>query len=224
MPHFRPLPILTLFALPSLVVLSMLGNWQLQRMQWKTEMIAAYEVRGTATSLRDAICSDQAGAFGPSFTGPAPLLGTELRYFQLRGEAGWVRIGLVPAPRCTPDQPQAYVFIESAFESLNEETLTRPELWRLDPLPGRRNFGSDNDPDTNEWYVFDRTEMAGALGMDPEQVLDVWARSDLGMPSSLTQTPPARHLGYALTWFGLAVALIGVYLALHGARGRLRWR
>jgi surfeit locus 1 family protein len=82
----------------------------------------------------------------------------------------------------------------------------------------------DNDPDTNEWYEFDQEAMATALGVDPDQVLDVWARADLGMPSSLTLTPPAKHLGYALTWFGLAAALIGVFLALHIARGRLRWR
>jgi surfeit locus 1 family protein len=33
-------------------------------------------------------------------------------------------------------------------------------------------------------------------------------------------TLPNRHLEYALTWYGLAVTLIGVYLAF--ARGRLR--
>ena len=41
--------------------------------------------------------------------------------------------------------------------------------------------------------------------------------------ANLDNLPPARHLGYALTWFGLALGMIGVYIALHMARGRLRF-
>ena len=33
--------------------------------------------------------------------------------------------------------------------------------------------------------------------------------------------PPERHLGYAITWWGLAAALVGVYLAYHLRAGRL---
>ncbi len=102
--------------------------------------------------------------------------------------------------------------------------VARPQSWRIDALPRPGQFASGNDPDTNQWYIFDRNMMARALGTDPDQVLDRWARADLGLPASLAQTPPARHLGYALTWFGLAAALIGVYLALHIARGRLSWQ
>jgi surfeit locus 1 family protein len=33
-----------------------------------------------------------------------------------------------------------------------------------------------------------------------------------------------EHLQYAITWFALAAALLGVYLAYHISRGRLGWR
>ena len=33
-----------------------------------------------------------------------------------------------------------------------------------------------------------------------------------------------EHLQYAITWFALAAALLGVYLTYHISRGRLRWR
>jgi surfeit locus 1 family protein len=33
-----------------------------------------------------------------------------------------------------------------------------------------------------------------------------------------------EHLQYAITWFALAAALLGVYLAYHISKGRLRWR
>lgn len=36
--------------------------------------------------------------------------------------------------------------------------------------------------------------------------------------------PPERHLGYALTWYGLAAVLIVIYFAYHGSVARLRLR
>lgn len=224
MPHFRPLPVLTVFSLIALAILLTLGTWQVQRMNWKADLIAAYEARGEASGFRDAICNHQGAAFGPSVSGPTPLSGNELRYYQLRDTAGWVRVGLMPAPRCSEDAPDRYLFIESGFEDLRTGDVARTGVWRIDPLPRPGSFSAPNEPDTNQWYAFNRVEMARALGVEPGQVLDVWARADTGMPASLAQTPPAKHFGYALTWFGLAAALVGVYLALHGARGRLRWR
>jgi surfeit locus 1 family protein len=35
---------------------------------------------------------------------------------------------------------------------------------------------------------------------------------------------PNNHLSYAMTWFGLAIGLLGVYLAYHVSRGRLAWK
>tara|TARA_R110000868_G_scaffold176787_1_gene414732 strand:+ start:3467 stop:4156 length:690 start_codon:yes stop_codon:yes gene_type:complete len=223
MPRFRPLPVLTAFTLVSLAILLSLGLWQMRRMEWKTDLIAAYGDRGSVSSFEDALCGNFTGAFGPRITAPAPLAGPQLRYYALRDRPGWVQVGLVPAPRCSPDAPQRYLFVESGFEDLDGNIVARPQAWRIDRLPRPGSFASGNDPDTNQWYIFDRDMMARALGTDPDLVLDRWARADQGLPASLTQTPPAKHLGYALTWFGLAAALIGVYLALHIARGRLRW-
>ena len=60
--------------------------------------------------------------------------------------------------------------------------------------------------------------MLGVHGL----VSEFWltARS-AGVPPELAQTPPSRHLGYALTWFGFALTLIGVYIAFHVSRKRL---
>ena len=33
--------------------------------------------------------------------------------------------------------------------------------------------------------------------------------------------PPERHMGYAITWYGLALVLIVIYFAYHGSVGRL---
>ncbi|WP_300545785.1 SURF1 family protein [Maricaulis sp.] len=219
--RFRPFPLLTLFSLPALALLVILGFWQVQRMTWKAERIAAFEARGQLADFRTAICTDFDGAFGPSVSGPAPLAGETLRLYALRDQAGWVRVGLMPVPACDPSGEPGYVFVETAFESLAGGGRATPRQWRIEPFPAAGRFAGRNDTDTNQWYRFDAVAMARALGVDPDRVHPVWARADTGLPASLAQTPPARHFGYALTWFGLALALVGVYLALHIARGRL---
>lgn len=224
MPRFRPLPILTLFSALALALLIALGSWQVRRMTWKNELIAAYESRGEVSGFRAALCEPHKGPFGPSVTGPAPISGQTLRYYTLRGEPGWVLVGLMPAPECEAAGRAQFLFVETAFESLAGERRTPARAWRIDPLPAAGTFTSRNDPDTNQWYSFDREAMAGALGVPPDRVMQVWARSDHGLPLSLSQTPPVRHFGYALTWYGLALALIGVYLVFHAKRGRLHWR
>jgi len=219
--RFRPLPLLTVFTVLALALLIALGNWQMRRMAWKEDMIAQFDARGQAASLSEALCTMGAAAFSPSIRMPAPLLGEELRLYALREVPGHVRIGALRVPACN-GEGERYLLIESGFEAVRGGQVTRPRSWRLEPLPEPGFFTPGNDPDTNEWYGFDRIEMAIALNVPADSVLDVWARADDGRPASLEQTPPAKHLGYALTWYGLALALVAVYLALHLASGRLR--
>ncbi len=223
MPRFQPLPLLTVFTLASLVLLGMLGSWQTQRMGWKAEQIAAYEARGDAVSFRAALCEPEDGAFSPPVTGPVPLSGQTLRLYTMRESAGWMRLALMPAPRCNEAGPERYLLVEVAFEDLRTEMQSAVQVWRIETPPAPGLFTPGNDPDTNQWYRHDPAAMAAAFGIDPDSLLPVWARADSGMPASLSRTPPAKHLGYALTWYGLALALIGVYFALHVSRGRLRF-
>lgn len=226
MPHFRPLPVLTLVSLPVLALLLTLGGWQVQRMGWKTDRIAAFEARGEVAGFAAAICgADRDNPFGPRVTGPAPITGETLRYYALRSEGpGWIHVGAITLPGCREGEPDQVLLVETGFESLTGNDRITADVWRIEPLPAANAFTSRNDPDTNQWYRFDHDAMAARLGLDPDQVLYVWAPADRGLPESLAEMPPARHLGYALTWFGLALTLVGVYVALHGARGRLRLR
>ena len=220
--HFRPMPALTVFALLALALLLTLGVWQLQRMEWKAQLMAQYEARGEVSSFRDALCGESDGPFSPSIDAPAPLSGAQLRLYESRQGPGWLRLSAMPAPACAGEG--RYLLVESGWEALAGGRFEPTERWRITPLTGPSWMDAPNNAEANEWHAFDRPAMEQALDLPPGALLDVWARSDALPPASFERTTPATHLGYALTWFGLAGTLIAVYLGFHAARGRLSLR
>ncbi|RPI44019.1 MAG: hypothetical protein EHM67_04360, partial [Hyphomicrobiaceae bacterium] len=90
-------------------------------------------------------------------------------------------------------------------------------------------FTPSNDAAGNLWYWPDLPHLTNsAFGASPVETLPFRLEVDAdpappgGLPrGGVTRRDlPNRHLGYALTWFGLALTLIAVYLAF--ARHRLR--
>ena len=49
--RFRPFLWLTIVSLPALLVLVGLGSWQLQRLQWKNDLITSFESRAAAAAI-----------------------------------------------------------------------------------------------------------------------------------------------------------------------------
>ena len=84
-------------------------------------------------------------------------------------------------------------------------------------------FTPDHKPDSLEFYSFDPVDMEEVLGLaDGSLWKQGWLVSDFGaLPARLEQTPPARHFGYAITWFGMSLALLAVYGVFHYTQGRL---
>jgi surfeit locus 1 family protein len=99
------------------------------------------------------------------------------------------------------------------------------------PTPGP--FAASNDADHNIWYWPELAAMTasafphGSPGA-PGKVLPLVIEADAepgvagGLPKGgVTRLSlPNRHLEYALTWYGLAATLVGVYLGF--AISRLR--
>ncbi|OYZ68721.1 MAG: surfeit 1, partial [Rhizobiales bacterium 24-66-13] len=86
-------------------------------------------------------------------------------------------------------------------------------------------FVPANDPAHNAWFRRDPGEIAAARGLAKVApfIIDADASAN---PGGLPQggetrlTFPNRHLEYALTWYGLAVTLAGVYVAFVISRRR----
>ena len=215
---------LTVFAFPALLVLVGLGVWQVQRLAWKDAMLADLAAKQTAAAMDIATLdrNDQAGenidylpvAFSGTYVGSK-----ELRlYWVHEGEAGW----RLTVPVQLSDG--SVVLLDRGF-------VTQSVLDRLIPPSGPVNitgralrekaqgvFTPDNEPANNVWYWRDVAAMAQALGVNPARVkpyviLADRSGGDESWPLALA-TPPRienRHLGYAITWFGLAACLVGVY-------------
>jgi surfeit locus 1 family protein len=93
----------------------------------------------------------------------------------------------------------------------------------------KRYFAPDNDPPKNFWFHVDVPLMRQIAGGAPDPALDQFfldadATANPGGVPIGGQTEldiPNDHLQYAITWFLLAIALVGVYLAFHWENGRL---
>jgi surfeit locus 1 family protein len=98
---------------------------------------------------------------------------------------------------------------------------------RVSQNPGL--FTPKSDPVARLWFVKNVPEIAAFLGVDVNAPIFVEA-DDKPNPGGWPlggQTNvdfPNDHLQYAMTWFGLALALTAVYLVYHHSRGRLTLR
>lgn len=203
---FRPLPWLTLSCLLALALLLWLGAWQWGRFLGKQNAppLHAVEIAGQVDPERlvfvHAVLNGVSG-----WRVFAPIRGEEIALADVA-----FLPGLEPPRR----EAAAAVARQPAGAGLRG-------IWVLPRKPGP--FAPPADPTRGLFYTVDLRAMAQALGL--ERVAARYVASDYhGALNPFLQvgTPPERHLGYALTWWGLAVGLVGVYAMVHWNRGRLR--
>ena len=224
--------VLTLFALVALAILMSLGVWQLQRLKWKTgllQQIAALEA-APAQPLASVLARQKAGG-DAAFTRVSTSCGDletrpVLRLFSVAegGVAGYRLIAACPLA----SGPYGSILVDRGFvaqlgdqlpHDLPGHPITAPVVGVLRG-GGERSFVTpQNQPGQNQWYWRDVAAMAKALKAPDPAPLYLMLESPAPAsgeprPSPLPPNVPNNHLGYAITWFGLAGALVGVYLAM----------
>lgn len=218
---FKPMPVLTVFTVVSLAILILLGNWQWGRYAAKT---GARDAPAPATMVLEGRAE------------PARALRL---YTVIDARSGW-RIA-VPVQVGTRTVLLADVFVDGVQPPPVDAAAPATDVTvegRL-ILPQPNAFAARNQPDANRWYEMDADAMQAALGVrqlepalfEPVALTYVspsGARRQIANPFAAAvpgdSLPPERHVGYALTWWGLGCALIGVYAAFHMRAGRLRFR
>ncbi|MGF1456341.1 MAG: SURF1 family protein [Alphaproteobacteria bacterium] len=239
---FRPYPVLTVFSVLALALLLSLGQWQLERRIWKLDLIEKLEARPALPAVplhtleRDGLGDIASLEYRPVTLSGAFDHGAEMPVF---GHVGAGQPGyFIITPLKRDGAPPVLVnrgFVPMAFRDpatrAAGQVTGRVTLTGLIRSPGRKgSFTPDNDPAAAQWYWRDWPAMAAWANVPDALPLFVDARESAtppgGMPrggASVTM-PRNNHLGYAVTWFGFALCLIGVYGAYHAAHGRLGWR
>ncbi|PZQ65681.1 MAG: Surfeit locus 1 family protein [Phenylobacterium zucineum] len=227
----RRFPIgLTIATVISLAILIILGTWQLQRLAWKNDLIARIAALQSAPArpLPEVLTRAASGAdVGFSrVTALCPGLATapflEL-YAIVDGQAG---VRLISAC-ATEAGPYRTVLVDRGFvadtisarppvDAAAQAPLAVTGVLRAPDPPN--SFSPANTP--VRWYTRDAAAMAAQLKAPAPAPLFLMAETATNPDwKALTPAPvpadiPNRHLEYALTWYGLAAALLGVYAAL----------
>lgn len=222
-------------AVAAIVAFCLLGRWQLQRMHYKQSLLVqATQARDRPWALADALQAPPAlrwvegeGAFLPQVL----LLDNQLHagqagirvYQPFRAGGGaspvLVDLGWLPLPgdrRMPVLQPlQGRFQLRGLLAPPPSPGLALGPPLAATAVPGR-------------WLAsrIDMAATAGALGyaLSP-QVLRLDPALPIGHVRDLdplpNMLPPARHLGYAVQWFALALAVLVLALVLEWRRRRV---
>jgi surfeit locus 1 family protein len=223
---------LTVVTAIAFAILVALGAWQLKRLAWKESLLAhvaalqhapAHPVEPVLDALgqgRD-VGFTRVRAICPGLA-RAPFL--EL-YGLKDGQAGF---RLVSACEVASARYRT-VLVDRGF--VDGESKARPAVDPADRTPvvvtgvlrtpDRPTFVTPaNQPGQNRWFSRDVPAMARALGGAQPAPTFLFAETATNpefpglQPAPLPAEISNRHLEYALTWFGLAAALVGVYAAM----------
>lgn len=223
---------LTIAVAISLAILVGLGSWQLKRLAWKEGLLARVAALQAAPAKPGVAAMEQMSAGADldfarvQLECPGLASAPYVQLYSVRDGQPGAR--LVSACQIAGGRYRS-ILVDRGF--VDETVSARPRVNVSDrtpivitgvlrvPEPG--NFVSPpNDVAANRWYVRDVPAMAKALGADAPAPLVLMAETSSNPewkaldPAPLPAEISNRHLEYALTWFGLAASLVGVYVAM----------
>jgi surfeit locus 1 family protein len=221
-----------LLVLIAMAILLALGTWQVERLSWKEALLTRItsQLAQPPVPLADVEAAQAAGE--PIEYRPVTLNGTFLhdreRHFfaTYEGQSGFyiytplrlsdnrilfVNRGFVPYDRKEPvTRREGQIAGEVTVTGLARARLNGKPSWLV----------PTNDPAKNIFYWKDLDAMAASAGLS-EPVLPFFVDADktpnpAGLPvGGVTIIDlPNNHLQYAVTWYGLALALGGVCVAM----------
>ncbi len=226
-PQRRTLFTLVVFA--AFAILVTLGVWQLNRLAWKRDLLARIEALNSSPGLplETALERARAGEDVEYLRVVADCPGLDeapyLKLFAIRERVAGFRA--VSVCRVS-NGPYGSVLVDRGFVAdadagrlpgADAERSEHRAVVGLLHEPSPPTFVTpENRPAENRWFSRDVEAMGQALGARSPAPLFLMLESP--PPAGFGPTPAPlpvqisnRHLGYAITWFGLALALAGVY-------------
>ncbi len=226
--RFRLLSWPTLFTVPALAMLVVLGTWQVQRLHWKEALIAEREAGLAAPPLAIAAVGRMSAALDHRRVGAAGVfLNDREMHLVARSHRGRVGVrvitplalaggghvlvdrGWVPRTRADPrtrrdGQIRGAVDIVGILRAGG-----RPSDWT-----------PDNRPEDGIWHYVDIPTMADRARLSNIRdfiVVAGPAPNPGGLPigKRFVVELTNKHLQYAFTWYALAAVLAAIYLIYH---------
>lgn len=211
----------------ALLILISLGTWQVERLHWKEGLIAEIDARRTAAPITvEQAFADIGNGVDVEYRAIA-LTGrfdhAKERYFLATSDGApgfyvytpltladgriiFINRGFVPDELKDPAKRKAgEIDGDITVKGLARAKLTAKPSFMM----------PDNEPAKNLFFWKDMDAMAASAGLDHAKVLPLFvdagpAANPGGYPvGGVTQIDlPNNHLSYAVTWYGLAVALV----------------
>lgn len=225
----------TVAALVGVAILGGLGIWQIDRKIWKENLIATLNARlsrapedlpprASWPRLRQDGEEFRRVAFPAEFLDGEEALvytaGSPLRP-DVKGPGYWVFAPARLAGGSIVLVNRGFVPVDRKDPAMRAEGTPRGtvDLVGVVRWPETRDsFTPADDPEQNVWYLRDSNAIAAfkkwvtaaPFYIDQEEPMSPggWPK-----PGKLEVHLPDNHLQYAITWFGLALALAGVYVA-----------
>ncbi len=243
--YFRPFLGLTLITVVATVILLWLGTWQYQRLQWKTALLAEVEQAVTAPPIRSlsgiarALADNEPVDFRRVEFDAQIVAGQKpyLVYSRVRNQLTWRKYYAA-----NQDGQRNYIATGTVTDALRDDTTVTAlstsahyagyvrlargaERGSAKSTPTKnRWFGFNPMPETADWALGQSQQFADDL-IDTRYYIDVVSAA-ASADSLPIKRPEIRnnHFDYMLTWYGLAVVLLIIYLILHAQRGRLGFK
>ncbi len=223
-----------------LAILLSLGTWQVERLHWKEGLIAKITERRDAApvplaDIEAAVVNGEDIEFRRVTIAGRFDHAKERHFFAThQGQTGFyvytpltlddgrtllVNRGFIPYEMKEPAK-------RGEGQVTGEVNFTGYARTKLEAKPS--SLVPDNDLPKNIFYWKDIAAMTTSAGLDPARVLPFFVDADAtvknpgGFPvGGVTQFDlPNNHLQYAVTWYGLALALSGVVAAMWLKRRR----
>ncbi len=204
-----------------LIVLCSLGTWQIFRLAEKTKMIASLEARMDMPpiSLAEAVVKQANGEdieyLPVKAEGRRDYTNSLAKITSFEGKPSWEVI----IPFISDDG--IFVLVDagvSTSKTVVSSSDSNEILFGIIRLhkKGRGFFDNDNDEAGNTWYWWDLPAMQATAQAPPDAKIANFIIQKSLIPTTVNGEHPAQvelsnnHLGYAITWFGLAAALLAV--------------
>jgi len=218
----RRLIVPVILVLPLFGSLLHLSHWQYQRLGWKTDLI--HQIAKSEGAPPVAFTNNP-GRFTKIFlNGIFDYSRESLLELEVRNSVLGARL-LTPLIL----QDGKSVLVDRGWVPIQRDmSISRPDgtlqvEGYVRPSDQRNRFSAADDVARRRFFTFDAEAIGTALGLNevsPFGVVALGPNSGYPDPVRRLPRPTNNHLGYAITWFGLALSLAAVFAAW--ARRRLR--